>query len=194
MKVVRQIVYDVCRHYLNDTRSTLDEGEAAKILGWIRSRDLPRLASARDQLGVAKSTPERYRTLMQVEAFFKRTLFSRISQRRRQRPYLPSLKGRGSAPKPMRPSTPVSSDTAFALILTHWSRGCVITSYLFWALTVPSSTSCRDWFVSRLVLPLAVPERMHSLLQKFVRDTVLHRRRFLTWTLCPDILGTELSK
>lgn len=64
--------YDVCRMYVTDVSSKLGEQATKRILGWIRSRDLPHLASATEHFPELLIEREARRVLMQVEAFFKK--------------------------------------------------------------------------------------------------------------------------
>lgn len=66
------LVYSICRHYVDDYRPELRPGDYEKIHGWIRSRNLDKLASCSSQLGGTLYSPEHCRVLRQVEAFFKK--------------------------------------------------------------------------------------------------------------------------
>lgn len=72
MKDPITLTYDMCRCYVNDYALTLGPDATAKILGWIRSRNLKALTSCCELLGDALSTSTKYRCAMQVEAFFKK--------------------------------------------------------------------------------------------------------------------------
>lgn len=67
-----KFVYDACRHYLSDRTYTLPAPVVAKLSGYLRARDVPKLASCSDLIPVAKQGREGRRTLLQVEAFFKK--------------------------------------------------------------------------------------------------------------------------
>lgn len=72
-------VYDVCRLYVLDYRSTIGDDLSDKIMGLVRSRDLTRLASLStcDFVDVQYVDVDCYRCLRQIEAFFKKNaLFS----------------------------------------------------------------------------------------------------------------------
>lgn len=65
-----KVVYDVCRHFLNDQQvnSTLKD----KVLGYTRSRNLGALATCTCHFDSAKHTIREWRFLRQVESFFKK--------------------------------------------------------------------------------------------------------------------------
>jgi len=70
------VVYRVCGDYVIDALPESSEYRA-RILGWIRARDVSRLANATSLLGGTLQCVESFRVLRQVEAFFKKNrLFS----------------------------------------------------------------------------------------------------------------------
>lgn len=67
-----KIMYDLCRHYLIDRKATIPEFVYLRILGYLRSRNLPALAVCSDYLTHDVTGVEGARTLYQIEAFFKK--------------------------------------------------------------------------------------------------------------------------
>jgi hypothetical protein len=63
--------YDVSRAYINDNLSCIELPLAARLLGWVRSRNLAALATCSSLL-TEHSTESTWRAVMQVEAFFKK--------------------------------------------------------------------------------------------------------------------------
>lgn len=63
--------YDVCRCYVRDYASELEDYSHV-LLGWVRSRNLPKLAQAMSLFDPAKSGVTVFRHLRQIEAFFKK--------------------------------------------------------------------------------------------------------------------------
>ena len=73
MSSTSSYTFDVSRAYIEDLHeSQLTDGEKEKILGWIRSRSIEKLAACKSEFPNAYSTRERARTFMQIEAFFKK--------------------------------------------------------------------------------------------------------------------------
>jgi hypothetical protein len=73
MKLTPNIWFDVCRSYIEDNKAALTDVDYKKVSGWIRSRNLQRLASAASVLDPTHSMGrDRLRVLLQVEAFFKK--------------------------------------------------------------------------------------------------------------------------
>lgn len=68
----QKLTYDICRCYISDLKSTMPPDLVKKLAGYTRARDLDRLASCTTLSSPALSTLDQYRTLMQVEAFFKK--------------------------------------------------------------------------------------------------------------------------
>lgn len=72
-KRLKDMPFDICRMYVHDLEEgQLTEDDLKRIHGWIRSRNIPKLASCSSVLPNALSTRERFRVLMQIEAFFKK--------------------------------------------------------------------------------------------------------------------------
>lgn len=67
-----EFTYGICRRYLQDRQSTLPSDVFDLLLGKTRQRDLAFLASCSDQFPPNLVSGEAWRTLMQVEAFFKK--------------------------------------------------------------------------------------------------------------------------
>lgn len=68
----QNLAYDLCRCYVEDWKSFVDVGIEDRILGWIRSRDLERLASCPDHFEGAYSDLQITALTRQVAAFFKK--------------------------------------------------------------------------------------------------------------------------
>ena len=68
----QQLTYDICRSYLIDYKSTMRPEIFDKLSGYCRSRQIDLLASCTTLSSPALSTLDEYRSLMQVEAFFKK--------------------------------------------------------------------------------------------------------------------------
>jgi len=66
------ITYDICRCYITDNKSTVPADLWNKISGFLRSRSLDRLASCTSLTSPNVVGQSGWRTLMQVEAFFKK--------------------------------------------------------------------------------------------------------------------------
>jgi len=65
-------VYDVCRHYVADYSQVLGDDLCNKLNGFIRARDISRLASAGDLFDQASHGREIFAHLRQISAFFKK--------------------------------------------------------------------------------------------------------------------------
>lgn len=73
MKVDSTWVFDMSRDYVQDNRLQLGEVISKRILGWIRSRDIPRLATCSELVSSLHSMDDPcFRLLLQIEAFFKK--------------------------------------------------------------------------------------------------------------------------
>lgn len=68
----QKITFDISRCFLSDNRSTLQEDIYQKLHGYLRSRDIARLATCTTLSSPALSSLDQYKTLMQMEAFFKK--------------------------------------------------------------------------------------------------------------------------
>jgi hypothetical protein len=68
----QKITYDICRSYLADNKGTMRDEFYQKLCGYLRSRDIARLATCTTLTCPALSTQDEYKALMQVEAFFKK--------------------------------------------------------------------------------------------------------------------------
>lgn len=68
----QKLAYDVCRHYLSDLPSEFPPALKATILGYIRSRNLAGLSSVGDLFDSQSHQVEVKRSLLQIEAFFKK--------------------------------------------------------------------------------------------------------------------------
>lgn len=67
------IPYELCSRYVRDERTVLEKhGSFNLIVGWIRNRDLARLASCTSLIPEALSSKDHMRVLMQIEAFYKK--------------------------------------------------------------------------------------------------------------------------
>lgn len=67
------IVYDLCRNYLKDHRASLPAEVYEKISGYLRSRNIPKLASVSDEfVDIGYHDVVSFRILRQVSAFFKK--------------------------------------------------------------------------------------------------------------------------
>lgn len=64
--------FDVSRAFVSDHRGFIDDEILAKILGWIRSRNLKSLASCSEHFPAALSSRTTFAFLRQVEALFKK--------------------------------------------------------------------------------------------------------------------------
>lgn len=69
-----ELTYDLSRCYLHDRQGTLPLDVYHKVHGFLRARDISRLATCCDLSAPAKIGAEGWRTLMQVEAFFKKNV------------------------------------------------------------------------------------------------------------------------
>lgn len=68
-----KITYDICRCYLTDLESdSISEPLRQKLLGYVRSRNLPALCDAQTLFDAACHSVGTFRALRQVEAFFKK--------------------------------------------------------------------------------------------------------------------------
>lgn len=71
------VVYDICRCYINDFRTEVNQDIYSTVDGYLRSRHIPKLASCSLHFNQAYHSIEDWRFLRQVEAFFKKnSLFS----------------------------------------------------------------------------------------------------------------------
>jgi hypothetical protein len=68
----REIAYDTCRYYLRDRKQHLSQEIYDTLSGWIRSRSFKLLAACTNLSPPALSGREGWRTLMQIEALFKK--------------------------------------------------------------------------------------------------------------------------
>lgn len=73
MKDFQQVTYRVTDCYLKDRRHLVDPGLWKKLNGFCRSRNLRKLASAGDLFDPALHGSSEMSTLLQVEAFFKKS-------------------------------------------------------------------------------------------------------------------------
>jgi hypothetical protein len=77
----QHVVYDACRHYINDNRTLLGDSLYRRALGLIRARSFKELAKFRDAIDISTSSVDIHRCCMQVEAFFsKNAAFSEDSE------------------------------------------------------------------------------------------------------------------
>lgn len=67
----KTLVYDICRHYVED-QPGLPADLRAKVMGFIRSRNLERLADSMSLFDHALHDSNTFRTLRQIGAFFKK--------------------------------------------------------------------------------------------------------------------------
>lgn len=65
-------VYSLARDFILDSKPVLGELVTNKLLGWLRSRDLAHLTTCCQTLSKHSTEREQVRSLMQVEAFFKK--------------------------------------------------------------------------------------------------------------------------
>mgnify|MGYP003572039908 FL=1 len=73
MRDPQDIVFEIARHYVADNEALLGERVAKRILGWIRSRNIPALSTSRsDEMTTALQSSNHWRILAQVEALFKK--------------------------------------------------------------------------------------------------------------------------
>lgn len=75
MSDFQTLTYDVCRSYVQDQQRVFPEQTYKQILGWIRSRQLKKLASCSDYFcppAYSCGQADLLRVLLQVEAFFKK--------------------------------------------------------------------------------------------------------------------------
>lgn len=72
MKDATVVSYAVTQRYIQDYQAKLGADNFKILSGWVRSRSLSHLASCTSLLPNALSSRETMRTLMQVEAFFKK--------------------------------------------------------------------------------------------------------------------------
>lgn len=68
----KEITYDICRHYLEDRNGTLPCDISKFLLGSLRARDIDALASCSSLSDPNIVGLEGWKTLLQVEAFFKK--------------------------------------------------------------------------------------------------------------------------
>lgn len=66
------LTYEITRRYVQDHRHELGDEVCNKILGWVRCRSLSHLASCREHFSDENIVKEKYRHLLQIEAFFKK--------------------------------------------------------------------------------------------------------------------------
>lgn len=80
----QQITYDICRHYLSDNIDTLPADIYNKLTGFLRQRNIDKLATCTTLLSPTLVGRDMWRTLMQVEAFFKKNVSFSDAERCRQ--------------------------------------------------------------------------------------------------------------
>lgn len=68
----QRLTYDMCHCYLRDRESTLPTDLYHKISGYLRSRDIDRLATCTSLSSPSIAGLDCWSTLMQIEAFFKK--------------------------------------------------------------------------------------------------------------------------
>lgn len=74
------VTFDLSRHYVRDVADVLGTEISNKILGWIRQRNLPKLTSCCEGLGLTVVSPDLLRVLMQIEAFFKKNVHFSVAE------------------------------------------------------------------------------------------------------------------
>jgi hypothetical protein len=73
---LKDITFNICRCYITGLTNQVTSDEKQLLLGWLRSRQIGNLASVTKLLPNALQSADRYRVLLQIEAFFKKnTLF-----------------------------------------------------------------------------------------------------------------------
>lgn len=77
----QQISYDMCRLYLEDLGHALTDELSSKVLGYLRARDLARLTTCTSLFDSHCHGVGVLRSLMQVEAFFKKNAVFSDSER-----------------------------------------------------------------------------------------------------------------
>lgn len=70
----QNLTYDICRCFARDHIGTIDDDVLSRVLGWIRARDVTRLASCCDHIPGAYQSLDLLRFTRQVQAFFKKNL------------------------------------------------------------------------------------------------------------------------
>lgn len=69
----KEIVHDICRSYLQDlTPKAADPGVYATVLGYLRSRDISKLATCSQLFDQALHSVDEFRSLRQIEAFYRK--------------------------------------------------------------------------------------------------------------------------
>lgn len=66
-----ELAFDICRSYIQDNPH-VNHGLLAKVSGYNRSRDYPKLSESMDLFDVALHNVDDFRFLRQISAFFKK--------------------------------------------------------------------------------------------------------------------------
>lgn len=73
MKDFQQVTFEITRRYLKDRLPCLSKDLGNILLGWCRNKDVARLSKASELFDPASHGVEVMRTLLQVEAFYKKS-------------------------------------------------------------------------------------------------------------------------